>query len=484
MLSLLIMEICEKDIRAAVIRRKLRGYRVLEHVIMPRQEQYGPLGREELAAVKTQLSHCPKDMVVISSQVSLIEINLDQAKYKKIKKGQMKEVVKWEIEPYITTAPLSNLVGYLVLPQRKAEKKEAAPVTVWVTLIPEDEYTLLRETAESVGLRLVNVYPAEVCFPLLVLGKKRQESQAILYLDEHNLKAAWVRDGYLSRFRSLPLGTKDIAFHIENQTDVSIREQFQELLESEDGERMVLLGPGSKDVQAAAFLRDYGSSHLDIAAAIDSVQKDSQSLSQVELVNLEGAAVAEWGLLKGYRSAGINDRIPLNRLLREKIHFVPVLAFTIFLCFFLGHYGLMKYQIYHAQASITRLEGEKNRILGAQKEYAALKTSETELKTKLELAETKTLHLNGLFDDRADYLLDILIALSTHRSANLEITSITSEQIEREYMIKGLGREISPINSMLKGLQTQPWCEFARLEEIKEDKGSWTFVIHLLKIAG
>jgi hypothetical protein len=152
--------------------------------------------------ITLKIGNCPKSAVLVSPQAEMIEIVLDSRRVRRMKSYQLKEVLRWEAEPYTTVPAAESLVGFEVSFETGEEQ-----MPVWVSIIPAEDYRSLKKIFAAAGLKLKNVYPPDVCFPLGAMFAGKEKEMLVIDLGEQTMKFALIEDGEGSQGRTLPAET-------------------------------------------------------------------------------------------------------------------------------------------------------------------------------------------------------------------------------------------------------------------------------------
>nr|HID13584.1 hypothetical protein [Anaerolineae bacterium] len=306
MTAILVLEIDGKMLRAAVLRRRFRGYTVTDCLRLDRTEEGDLPTAAELATVTSRIANCPKSVAVVSPLAMVIELTMDRSRLKKMRPEQLKEALRWEAEPYTAIPAAESLAGYDI----GAETGEGQ-VEVRVAVMPAEDYRSLKRLLAEKGLRLKKVYPPEACFPLAGMLTGEDEG---LFIDigQETMRFALVSDGDVTAYRSLPVGLAAARAHVDGLPAPELEPGLAEVFRAWGlGDRKVIItGRGALDGDIVRFFGErFGADALGLEAAGAPVPDFAAAL---------GAGVRELSLSGRRRLAGIDDRVPLTKLVRER----------------------------------------------------------------------------------------------------------------------------------------------------------------------
>lgn len=110
---------------------------------------------------------------------------MDRAKIKGMKPYQLREAVKWEVEPYTGISGVTALIAVERKPEPKAKPGDIVydddeQTTVNVAAIERNVYRAVRERFKVAGFRLTRIYPPEACFYYVLHMDGRDTPRAVL----------------------------------------------------------------------------------------------------------------------------------------------------------------------------------------------------------------------------------------------------------------------------------------------------------------
>lgn len=468
-MSVLVIEIDGSTLRAAVVRRKFRDFSVSRCITLERAEDSPMLTPADLAAVLARIEKCPKNVVVVSSQVEMVEIAMDAKRLKKMKAYQIKEAVRWEAEPYMAAPATETLVGY----ERGPESPDGQ-VSLWVSMLAEESYQSLKKSLADNGLMLKRVYPPDVCFPVGALFSEKEKDMVVLDVSQENMRFALVEDRDITAFRTLPGNMAAAKAYLDGLPVPELEHVIKEIsLDPSLGSRkLVITGPGGLDQEIVNF---FGQKLMLEAAGL---QRQCDGHPATEFASVVGAGMRELYLLRDWKSAGIDDSIPLAKQLRERLHVFPLLVAGTILVFFLGHYLLLDHQSKKAEVRLASLQQERDEAKSRAERYQSLKQEEAKLKKEDKLLREKKDFLQTGSRDRHGDLETFFKALYSHSPAHTTIGLIAPGTAKGQWFVAGGSYSATSVLSLATRLQSELWCEHVKTIGIGEEKGKVTVTVY------
>ena len=484
-MSLLVIESTDEIIRAAIVKKTFKGgYRISNLIKIKREDGYEILTENEIRIIKMMVGDCPKSAVIVSNSVTLIELFMDKDKVKQMRGNQLKEAMKWEVEQYVP----DNIVGYEVCRLSKKEMENEEQVRIWVSALPKSEYDQLKEILLREDLKLKNIYPMDACFPMAKLPGDSKDGMIAVNLGERTTKMTYVKNKNIMNFKEIPMGTEDIFFNIENQTASEVNDIIAEAFEQMSAasnafiireyadiqnaieqidlgkEKILVSGTGASNKIVLDFLERSLSSYVDIVDIDVKEDIGKREFSETEFSSILGAGIRQLSIDRRLRTVGINDAPDILTLMKERPD-ISAAATVAILVFVLGtNYTFMKYKIYKNNNEIKKLESIKRTHEALESEYSNLKEQENEVLEKIETDNEKITFLLHELDEKREYIVSVLRGIKGSSNIDLRANSIEPIDAEAsEFTVKGQSDSLSSINRLVSGLQSQPWCSYARV---------------------
>lgn len=463
-LSVLVLETDGKDLRAAVVRRGLRGFSLDHCHKLERLAEGGPVTGEELAAVASRIPQCPKNVALVTPLASMVELSMEARRVKKMRSHLLKEALRWEAEPYMTIPAGESLVGY----QLGFESGDGQ-AGVWVTMLPAEDFAAIKKTFADTGFRLKRVYPPDLCFPVGALlaekGKgKKKEDVVVVDLGRRTMKVALVEDRAISALRTLPAGLAAAGSGPADLPAPELELALERVFEDPGAMncRMVLTGPGALDGEILDFFQRKTKGQVSVLAV-----RAGGGFSP-EYAAVFGAGLRELFFLGGWKNAGIDDSVDPVRQFRERVHVYPILAVSVIAVFFLAHFLILNFQMKRAEAQLAALTQQRDELKGKAERYAGLKKEADELEHKrLQTAEKIQFLQAGAGNREVEKVLG---ALLRHGPPDLLYAQMAPKKTPGLWLVSGASHSaVSPSALALK-MQGEEWCEYAGVQEVTWDE--------------
>lgn len=302
----------------------------------------------------------PGKVIFITDQVRFLLTEMDIPKEKKLPEERLKAAIAWEMEPYLDFPQAEGIFNYRML------LREAGPLPFLITAIHRNIYTEIERTFKDLNLTLIRVYAPEAC--LAFAGGKK----VIINCEKNLITGAFLRQGGLPAFQSLPVGSEDLV-------ETTIRDILRGLMLQDVPEEIVLCGSKASEEIAARLEDEIGLSVRPFEAERDLMMVSERIEPAYALATM--AAAEEFGAFGP--PLGITTRIPLTRQIVENIHFLPAAILLFTTLTFLSHFAYIKIKTAHCASEIKRLEEKKT-------QFKEMKEKKTQLtKKQAELTEKK-----------------------------------------------------------------------------------------------
>lgn len=486
-MSLLVIESNDENIRAAVVKKTLKGYKVSNAVKIKRGDEYEIITENEIRAIKLMIENCPERVIIANSSVMLIEVFMDKSKVKAMNKAQLKQAIKWEVEQYVP----DNIVGYEICNMSKEDMKKSMEVRIWVSVIPKDDYISLEERFLAEGLKLKNIFPVDTCFPM---AKKRGDSKRgmlAVNISERNMKITYFKDKKALKFIEIPIGSEDIIFNIENQTTEEIRniivEAFDQMSErdslfqirdygdiklmsehanSED-EIVLLSGAGAANKAVVDFIENSVPVYLELVNVDMEEDIVGDDLVVTELASILGAATRQLSLNPGLRTIGINNNPTLLMIIKDNPQMTSVVVVsTVFLVLGVS-YLIMGHKIKMNDKEFAELNQLKAEYESLQEESQRIDNQKREVVEDMEVDNEKIVFLSREVDQRRESIVSLLRGVKSSSNMDLKVSYIEPTGSDlKEFIVRGQSDSLFSINNLILGIQAQPWCSYARVLSI------------------
>ncbi|MCL0063483.1 PilN domain-containing protein [Peptococcaceae bacterium] len=471
--SVLAIEIDDNILRAAVIKRGFRKYVVEQcHALaLEKPEEDRPVALptlEELQQLLMRVGKLPSKVVVVSHQGTMVDVFIPSIQAKKLRAYQLKEMLRWEVEPYTGLSAPEILVGYEINRKNIDNQHE-----IRVATFAQADYQGIKELLSQVKVKLRRVYLPEFCFPLAAIFTQveQQERLMVVSVSRQNTRVALVENGQVIGYRIVPLGYQAIKMYMDGLPDETLVDTMREALTWDTLSDLVIgrviCGPGAADEQVIEFFKKQ------LGLPVETVQFSTAAAADepvgAEFATVIGAGLRELGFAKTKQGVGIDDRIPLVKLIRERVHFFPIAVGAGIVILFLGHYVYILHQVKQLETQIEEQTARQVKIKTATERYEKLNEQISQLNEKEKLAEKKLLFLEIGTEGKEQPVQMFLDFLS--QKVPKEITLHTVKALEgNRYLITGESMTVASINVLTLTMQNQPWCYYARVESLTRNE--------------
>lgn len=449
LLSVLALELDGPVLRAAAVRRAFRSFVVGEHLEAARPEEGAPLAPEEARMVAAKIPGCPRDVVVVTPEVEMVEVVMDARRVRKMSPEQLREAVRWEAEPYCTLPAAECLVGY-ELGLETWEGQQA----IWVTMFPRADYQALKRALSGAGLRLRRVYPPDVCFGAAAGRWDPAPEKIAVDVGLKAIRLTLVADGESCSYRVLPYGLEALRLHLDGLSDEGLTSALAEVFEAWEGRglKVVLTGAGAGEAGVADFFRQFcaGAAPLTIPA--------KSGAASAAFASAAGAALRELYLSGKWKTVGPTDAVSALRLFRERIYLYPLLASAAIIVFFLGHWLWLAHQTRVAEKQAAALKEERETL-------SKLKNESEELEKKCRLLQTQLDFLSRGGSAELASAADFWAALGAAAPPDLALKEVKPGG-GGLWLVAGESGSVKSIRAFVLALQQEVWCNYARIESI------------------
>ncbi|MCL0077942.1 PilN domain-containing protein [Peptococcaceae bacterium] len=471
--SVLAIEIEDNILRAAVIKRRFHKYVVEQcHALAleePEEDRLVALPTlEKLQQLLMRIGKLPSKVVVVSHQGTMVNVFIPSIRVKKLRAYQLKEMLRWEVEPYTGLSAPEILVGYEINQKNIDNQHE-----IRVATFAQADYQGIKELLSQVKAKLRRVYLPEFCFPLAAIFTQveQQERLMVVSVGRQNSRVALVENGQVIGYRIVLLGYQAIKMYMDGLPDETLLDTMREALTWDTLSDLVIgrviCGPGAADEQVIEFFKKQ------LGLPVETVQFSTAAAADepvgAEFATVIGAGLRELGFAKAKQGVGIDDRIPLVKLISEHVHFFPIAVGAGIVILFLGHYAYLLYQVKQVETQIEEQTAKLEEIKAATERYEKLNEQISQLNEKEKLAEKKLLFLESGTEGKEQPVQMFLGFLS--QKVPKEITLHTVKPLEgNRYLITGESMTVASINALALTMQNQPWCYYARVESITRNE--------------
>ncbi|GAB6096252.1 hypothetical protein JCM14469_25050 [Desulfatiferula olefinivorans] len=478
--TLLAVEVSGDIIRAALVEKRGRRFDVIDVAAMSRPDPRDDLPSvDAVKALAERLQHTMGKVVFVTPMARTFDLVMDRDKVKDLSAAQLKEAVKWEVEPYTGITGTNALIGVEPVKTAKTSHDELnvldedIPVSVSVSAMERNVYRALKARFKVAGFRLVRVYPPDVTFFMVPAVDGTDSPRAVLEIGEDYSNFALLDGRVPKQISTLSLSRESIAAHVHGEmASVELEESLRFMARQIPGpEPLIVTGVGAGDKDVVDFVASFcpGGAVPLVLARKAQLTGDRDNPSNAAYAGTAGAAVREL-LGRRERSLGIDDREDPVQKLKKSAYIIP-LATSLFMAVLLFvHYGYMKHKEDVYETQIKTLKAQLSERKAAVAEYQALLREDRELEEQIEFMERKLAFVRGKADDDVSDLIDSLDGMADAVTRQVMLAGIVQNS-PTEFTVTGSTFDLSGISGYTAELQKRPWCVAAELVSLKAADG-------------
>jgi hypothetical protein len=476
---LLALEIAGDKMLAAVAEKKGRKVEVINFVMIDRTNPKDDLPEPaNIMEILERLDYRGGPAVLVSPMARSMQISMNRAKTKKLGQHQLRDALRWEVEPYTGISGAQALIGaergaasvsedMLILSEDDEE------IDVSVTAIENNVFRAMKQIFRRCGLRLVRLYPPDVCFFMPVLNEGEGGAQAVLDIGADYANFTVVRGNQPTQISTSPLG-RDVLLDLVDGGDAGEAEQALAFLLKQVPEPLPLMltGIGATVERIAGYLdgrSPTGAIALELSR-IDKLGRAEHGGGNALYAVAAGAAIRE---LRGsrFRQIGITDQVPPLILLRRSAYVMPLAVSVLLVTGLFLHYGYMKSRkaVYQQQTTelSTQIKEKKQKHDG----YKKLEGEISEARDKTQLIRRQIEFLSSGSDDNLRHI-GLVLRSFLDLPAAMQLESIVQKDLL--YTLEGnVDQEQNQVvGEYAVRLQQQPWCRAARIVSLEHKGGS------------
>jgi Tfp pilus assembly protein PilN len=416
--------------------------------------------------------------VLVTPLARAFELLMDRRKVAGMKRYQLLEAVRWEVEPYTGISGTSALVGVAAERKIDAQPGEILPeedldqVTVTVAAIERNVYRAARERFKVAGLQLVRIYPPEETFYYALLREEIATPRALLEVGEDYSNFAILRGGIPEQISTLSLSLDSMSAHLNGeQVSNELVENLRfTVRQAPEGEPLVVSGQGAADAAVVDFIAGFcpsGARPLTLSRAVGVTDAPDEAAHAV-FGTVVGAAVRE---LTGRQSrqAGIDDKVPLVPRLKQSVYLAPLITTVVLVLLLAGHYQYMTHKDRVYKARITELKADLKTRKAEIAKYDNLIKQQDALRKEIDMAEKRLAYIEGQADEQMDNLIACIDGLAEALSDRIVLKAILQKG-SGTYTVTGSAFDLEALGAYATRLQDAVWCEAAVLQKL--EKGS------------
>ncbi|WP_028575830.1 PilN domain-containing protein [Desulfonatronovibrio hydrogenovorans] len=391
------VEYIDGEIRATLVQARGKKMEILDFVALKVPDSGDDLpGIAQLREMAGRLNCKPGTGAVLASPMArLVTLPMNRDRVKSMKHHLLTEAVKWEAESY-TGVPASQALAGVEVEKVRQEPgqvmEETEEVFVHVSILEQNIFRALKERFRLAGLKLVRVYPSEVCFQVPLLKMHADTDRGVLDMGAESSGFALLSGGQTLSINTMNISTAMIREHLAGKVVADLEDTLRfNLGQAPAPLPVAVTGPGALDKQVLDYLRFLSPTGVEPLKLVRASGLTASGSEEGPLfASAAGAAMRE---LSAGRMAviGITDAVPLPVKIRQSFYLVPIAAASLLFVLLLGHNLLMRfqensYQVQRAelQAQIAERRQEQEQVERLRKQITEVTDQISSLRKKKE----------------------------------------------------------------------------------------------------
>ena len=492
--KILAVEVAGNHIYAALAAKKGKGFEITEFTQVERQDTEDDLpGVDGVKTLAARLDYTSGPAVYVTSLARSVEILMNTKKVSGMRHYQLMEAVKWEVEPYTGVSGAQALIGVEKIEKAFAKDKmvpeeDEEEITVNVSVIEKNIYRAVRERFKAAGLKLLRIYPPEVCFYMTLFMEDFESPRAILDIGPDYSKFAVLKGEKPAVINTLPISMEAIISHLTEDPSEELESALKfTARQSPAPIPLTICGLGAGDKRIVEYVSSLCANR---AAAITinnatGVTEPSDAGRNGVYATVAGAAIREL-FSKKHRLAGINDTEPLVPRLKKSAYLMPLIATVLLSTILFGHFQYMRWQGNIYKERIKKLSDEVKNKKGRITGYEQAKQEAENLRNKITLTEKKIAFAAGKADEDIAHVINIFSGFAHMIPGEIVLKKITQEDLHK-YNIEGTSISLSSVGGFATKMQENKWCESVVIKLLEKDDGCrlrFEFLVKTLEVNG
>jgi Tfp pilus assembly protein PilN len=424
-------------------------------------------------------------VVLVTSLARSVQITMNRAKVDKLRHHQLCDALRWEVEPYTGISGTQAMIGAEKGSPVEQENlmllaEDEMDVDVNVSVIEQNVYRAMKQIFKRIRLKLIRLYPPEVCFFMPLFLEPPEGAQAVFDIGADYANFTIIKGRQPKQINTYPLGKDVLMELIDSRGQAGETEQsLAFLLHQVPGPLpLILTGVGAtvpKIVDYLDELCEYGALPVELTRS-DKLGKAAHEGMNAIYSIAAGAAVRE---LSGsvWRIIGITDAIPPALRIRQSVYLMPLGVAAFLAVALVGHYAYMKTSKERYKAQTIKLDAQIKEKKKKFEAYDKLNNDLGELKKKTGLTKKQITFLHGGSDDN---LIHINRVLQSFLGLPMAMQLVSIQQEKEKYILKGIAEDFAVVGTFAVTLQQYPWCRVVDIKVLeKSNEGTLSFQIEM-----
>lgn len=474
---MLAVEIVGGQIIGAVAEGKGRRLAVRNFVAIDRDNPTDDLpDPANLRELMDRLDYQGGPMVLVTPLARSVQITMNRVKVKKLRHYQLCDALRWEVEPYTGISGTQAMIGAEQGSPVEHEElmlltEDEIEVDVNVSVIEQNVYRAMRQVCKRGGLKLIRLYPPEVCFYMPLFLDRPESAQAVFDIGQDYANFTVVKGRQPKQINTYPLGRDVLTELIEGGEQNEAEQSLGFLLKQVPGPLPLLLtGIGATQPEIVKYLNarcEYGAVPMELSRS-DKLSRAGHESMNAHYSVAAGAALRE---ISGaaWRLIGITDAVSLPVRIRQSGHLFPIGVAVLMTASLLGHYGYMRTSKERYKEQTAKLESQIKERKQKYDSFEKLENEQKELEKKIADYKKKITFLEQGADDNLMHLEQVLLSFFS-LPPQMQLESLV-QQKGAKYLLQGTADDFAVVGRFAVSLQEKDWCRAVNIK-VLEQKGN------------
>ena len=426
-----------------------------------------------ISEIMERLDYKSGSVVLVTPLARSIQITMNRAKVDKLRHYQLRDALRWEVEPYTGITGTMALIGAEKGSPAEQEDlilltEEEDELDVNVSVTEKNVYRAMKQIFKRSGLKLIRLYPPEVCFFMPLFFETVDVARAVFDIGTDYANFALVKGRQPKQINTYSLGKDVLIDIIEGGISGEAEQSLGFLLNQVPGPFPLLVtGTGATSSKIMEFLGarcEFGAESLYLSRSDKLGKTEHEGMNAMYAVAV-GAAMREVSG-RDWRLIGITDAIPAVVRMKESAYLVPLGATILYAMGLFGHYQIMKSSKEEYKTRTAELSIEVSEKKQKHATYEKLLKKSMDLEQETARIHEQIAFIKGGSDDNLTHLGYVLEAFFVLPS-EMMLQSIIQE--EKNFILDGTSDDPGEVGKFAVKLQSYPWCSSAEIKMLEHD---------------
>lgn len=429
----LAVEAAGAEMRGVVVQRARNRTEIRDFVALPRPEPHDDLPDiETLREFKERLGYRDRgEAVFITAMARAVVIPMNRTKVAAMRRQQLAEAVKWEVEPFTGISGRLALTGMFVeeLKSKPGQVvEESEEVMVNISVLEKNVYRAIKERFKLANLKLMRIYPPEVCFYVPLLDVHEESDRGVLEVGQGYSSFALLRGGEPKVISTLSVTTEVFQEHLEGRTVPDLEESVKFFLrQAPPPHSLAITGTGAMDGRIVDFINELSPTGAEpVTLRRTSGLTAAGEEESPAFASAAGAAMREVGG-GGLAEIGISDAVPYSLKLKQNAYLMPLITTVVFIAVLLGHHQFMSYRERGHKQRIEILKAEVQEKKRQNAQALDLQKQLDQVTKKIEETARRKQFASSEGDQTLGMLAGVFRQVAAHIPATMALNAILQD---------------------------------------------------------